>query len=86
MIEKNLEINYFCFRWLFLSVIPSELRSRELFGPDVTAIDVLAYNTSLLLVNSHFSVNFPRPMVPNVIEVAGIHIKNPKPLPEVIII
>lgn len=63
--------------------MPSEMRARELFGPDLTPIDVLAYNISLILVNSHFSVNYPRPLVPNIIEVAGLHIDTPRPLPKV---
>lgn len=34
-------------------------------------------NDSILLVNTHFSVNYPRPLVPNIIEVGGIHIGQP---------
>ncbi|PSN40298.1 hypothetical protein C0J52_18611 [Blattella germanica] len=37
-------------------------------------------NTSLLMINSHFSMNYPRPEVPNLIEVGGIHLKPPKEL------
>ena len=44
----------------------------------------IAKRGSLLLVNSHFSLNRPRPLVPSVIEVGGIHIdKPPKKLPQV---
>ncbi|KAL3266347.1 hypothetical protein HHI36_010525 [Cryptolaemus montrouzieri] len=38
-------------------------------------------NTSLLLANSHFSLTYPRPLVPGVIEVGGIHIEDKKMLP-----
>lgn len=41
-------------------------------------------NTSLILTFSHFSVNAPVPHVPNVIEISGVHIRRPSPLPEVI--
>lgn len=41
------------------------------------------YNTSLLLVNTHFTLNLPRPLVPNIIEIAGIHLGKHEPLPEV---
>lgn len=41
------------------------------------------FNSSLLLVNSHYTVNFPRPLVPNVIEVGGIHIDTPNSMPKV---
>lgn len=42
------------------------------------------YNTSLLLVSTHFSLHTAKPLVPNVIEVGGIHITGKtKTLPEV---
>lgn len=71
------------FRYYFLSVMPSELRARQLFGPDVTPVDYLAYNISLIFVNTHFSIDYPRPLVPNIIEIGGVHIGTPKPLPTV---
>lgn len=40
-------------------------------------------NSSLVLVNSHFSINYPYPLPPNIIDVAGIHIRPSKPLPQV---
>lgn len=40
-------------------------------------------NVSLVLLNTHFSVSSPRPYVPNMIEVGGMHVKRTtKPLPE----
>lgn len=43
----------------------------------------IIFNASLLLVNTHFSLNLPRPLVPAVIEVGGIHIDKPKTLTKV---
>nr|QIK00367.1 UDP-glycosyltransferase [Xylotrechus quadripes] len=40
------------------------------------------HNCSLLLVNSHFTLNLPRPLVPNVVEVGGIHIGGASSLPK----
>jgi glucuronosyltransferase len=57
--------------------------AREHFGDDVPALSDIARNTSLLLVNTHFSLNRPRPLVPGVVEVGGLHIKPPKKLPKV---
>jgi glucuronosyltransferase len=37
----------------------------------------IAARGSLILVNSHFSLSKPRPLVPGVVEVAGIHIDRP---------
>lgn len=38
-------------------------------------------NASLVLINHHFSTSSIRPMVANMIEVGGIHVEPPKPLP-----
>lgn len=35
----------------------------------------------LAFVNSHPAINYPESLPPNVIEVGGMHIKDPKPLP-----
>lgn len=40
-------------------------------------------NVSLTLVNSHHTIGVPRPYLPGVIEVGGMHIKDPKSLPKV---
>ncbi|XP_016924989.4 UDP-glycosyltransferase UGT5 [Drosophila suzukii] len=40
-------------------------------------------NFSLVLLNQHFSLSFPRPYVPNMIQVGGLHISHkPAPLPK----
>nr|CAD7433258.1 unnamed protein product [Timema monikensis] len=49
------------------------------------ALDDIRRNTSLILVNSHFSVNGARPLVPGVVEVGGLHIRQPKKLPEPVV-
>lgn len=58
---------------------------RKYFGVDLPFLDDIIKNTSLILVNHHFSLAFPRPLLPNVIEIGGHHIRSPKPLPAVII-
>lgn len=58
--------------------------AKKFFGEDLPDLEEIAERrTSLILVNSHFSTNQARPTVPNFIEVAGVHIKEPKPLPKV---
>lgn len=52
-------------------------------GNDVPSLSDIARNTSLLLVNTHFSLNRPRPLVPGIVEVGGLHLKPPKKLPKV---
>lgn len=49
-------------------------------------IGVMLSNISLTLVNGDLSVGAPRPYLPNVIEIGGLHIKVPKQLPKVSLI
>lgn len=62
---------------------PSNKLAKEFFGPGLPDLDDLVRNTSLLMVNSHFSLNHARPTVPNFVEVGGLHIHDSKPLPKV---
>lgn len=39
------------------------------------------YNVSLTLVNSHESINYALPMVPNMVQIGGYHLEPPKALP-----
>ncbi|CAG7734362.1 unnamed protein product [Allacma fusca] len=44
--------------------------------------DEIKANVSVLLMNSHFSINGARPVLPDVIEIGGGHCKPGKPLPK----
>jgi len=55
---------------------------REHFGDDLPPLQDIVKKTSLVLVNHHYSIGFPRPYVPNMVEVGGMHIGAPKPLPK----
>lgn len=53
-------------------------------GPDDAPLRKdLMYDTSLIFTYTHFSLNLPRPLVPNVVEVGGMHIGQAKKLPGV---
>lgn len=67
----------------YFAEIPMEQLARKHLGPDIPSLRAIAKNTSLLFTNSHFSLNIPRPMVPGVVEVGGLHIGVPKKLPKV---
>lgn len=56
---------------------PAYELAKKYFGQSLPPLSEIAKNTSLLLVNSHFSLNLPRPLVPNIIEVGGIHLQPP---------
>ncbi|XP_046982684.1 UDP-glucosyltransferase 2-like [Schistocerca americana] len=56
---------------------------RKAFGdPSMPPLAEMERNMSLLLLNNHFSFDYARPLVPNAVQVAGMHIKPPKALPK----
>ncbi|KAM8716696.1 hypothetical protein ACLKA7_003550 [Drosophila subpalustris] len=63
-----------------LSVPAGDELLRQRFGPGIPSTSELVKNTSLILINQHFSLSGPRPLPPNVIEVGGVHIVEAKPL------
>jgi glucuronosyltransferase len=57
----------------------------EYFADPKPTLDELKRTAvSVVLLNSHFSLSFPRPYLPSMIEVGGMQIEhNPAPLPDV---
>jgi len=47
------------------------------------SLSTLVLNASLIFVNTHFTMFGPRPLLPGVVEVGGIHIQPIKPVPVV---
>lgn len=45
-------------------------------------INDLQKSISVILVNSHPALNHPRPKMPGLVDISGIHIRKPKPLPD----
>lgn len=68
----------------FLMDIPTQRIARRYFGDSLPPLADIARNTSLLLLSTHFSMNQPRPLVPQIVEVGGLHLSPPAPLPEVL--
>ncbi|KAK7868265.1 hypothetical protein R5R35_000662 [Gryllus longicercus] len=62
----------------------NDLLLREHLGADMPSLsELIERNTSLVMVNSHFSLNGARPAVPGYVEVGGMNVDpNPGPLPE----
>jgi glucuronosyltransferase len=73
----------------YLCHLPKQQAILEKYFSDyapLPSISDLDSSTSLLLVNGHFSISYPRPLMPNIVEVGGMHVKPAKKLPEVSII
>ena len=69
------------FRNLFI-LNPLNSKIRKDF-PKARTIQEVERNVSLCIVTSHPALNWPRPLPPTVIEVNGLHMQPPKPLPSV---
>jgi hypothetical protein len=69
----------------FYNLPRQDIIMRQFFNytDSIPPLSEIVRNTSLLLVNNHFSLNYPRPLVPNMIEVGGMHVMPPNQLPQV---
>uniref|UniRef100_A0A1L8E195 UDP-glucuronosyltransferase n=1 Tax=Nyssomyia neivai TaxID=330878 RepID=A0A1L8E195_9DIPT len=57
--------------------------NKHFSDPKPTLKDLKKSSMPVIFLNSHFSVGYPRPNLPNFIEIGGFHInKNSKPLPD----
>lgn len=65
------------------SELPSHRLAADVLKESLPSMEEVNRKTALVLVNSHYSLSQSRPFPPNVVEVGGIHIKQPKPLPKV---
>lgn len=45
------------------------------------SIDELHRNISIIFVNAHRSISYPRPSMPGLVYIGGAHIREPNPLP-----
>jgi glucuronosyltransferase len=86
---KRLENSFFYFFETILLRLYHLPKQRELFeqvfpNSKQTFDEVRKSSVAIALVNSHFSISFPKPFLPNTIEVAGMQINEAKikPLPE----
>lgn len=73
--------DYILHRFIHISA-QTEIVERH-FGhlKPLPSIDDIRKNISLIFVNAHRSITYPRPSMPGLIYIGGAHIKPPKPLP-----
>ncbi|XP_047112722.1 UDP-glucosyltransferase 2-like [Schistocerca piceifrons] len=74
---------YTNYRYFYVMMPHQEEIKRKYFGPDVPSVYETEKNFSLMLMGNHFSINYPRPYLPHMIELTGLHVEpNPAPLPK----
>lgn len=47
---------------------------KQYLGDDVAGVEEMRKNVSMIFSNTHFSLNFPRPTMPDVVEIGGVHV------------
>lgn len=78
----NFFVNHIDLLYRHLVYYPRENEILHQYLPGAPHLNELIYNASLILLNSHTSYQDPIPLLPNMIEIAGYHISEPKPLPK----
>jgi glucuronosyltransferase len=48
---------------------------RQYFGSGPPPIEETDRNMSLVMVNNHWTMSYPRPLLPNFIELGNLHLK-----------
>lgn len=72
---ENTLVNLFHILYIEFLVVPTQKEiTKKYVNVDETTFNSEYYNTSLILLNTRYVFNPPRPLVPNMIEVGGIHI------------
>ncbi|XP_049948377.1 UDP-glucosyltransferase 2-like [Schistocerca serialis cubense] len=64
----------FHYMWFYKILPQQEMIMREHFGAEPPSVHETERNYSLLIVNNHFTTEYPRPHLPSVIEVTGLHV------------
>lgn len=68
-------------QWNNAIVKPTQVEISKMF-PHLPPLVDIQRNQSLTLINSHFSLDTPLPLLPSQVEVGGMHLRPPKPLPK----
>ncbi|XP_058520145.1 UDP-glucuronosyltransferase 1A4-like [Ochotona princeps] len=74
-----LGMKYFC----HISYDPYESLASELFQREVSLVDILSH-ASVWLFREDFVLDYPRPIMPNMVFIGGINCANRKPLSQVV--
>ncbi|XP_068085753.1 UDP-glucosyltransferase 2-like [Anabrus simplex] len=66
-----------------MDIIPAyDDLSSQYLGPSASIPSEEISKTSIVMVNTHPSFDYARPLLPSIVNIAGIHIKDPQPLPK----
>lgn len=78
----NLYVENFDLLYRHLVYYPNENDILHRYLPDAPHLNEIMYNASLILLNYHTSYKDSVPLLPNMIEIGGYHVSEPKALPK----
>lgn len=67
----------------YLTRLPRAQKIVEKFFPEMPPVSELYWNPRLTLINSHFAIDGPVPLLPSQVEVGTMNARKPRPLPQV---
>nr|XP_045608557.1 UDP-glycosyltransferase UGT5-like [Procambarus clarkii] len=70
------------FYWTYWAVIPAIQKEIAAQFPHLPPLLEVERNQSLTLINSHFTIDTPVPLLPSQVEVGGLHCRPGRPLPQ----
>lgn len=85
-IERGKNAGYFAFDWFyrtFVFMVNENRKARRFFGGNMPSLQMIEKRTELVLVNVDFSLEYARPLPPNVVAVGGLQVKRPEPVDKV---
>ncbi|XP_045599230.1 UDP-glycosyltransferase UGT5 [Procambarus clarkii] len=68
--------------WRNWAIVPPIQKEISAQFPDLPPLLDLERNMSLALINTHFSISMPLPLLPSEVEVGGMHCRPASPLPQ----
>lgn len=82
-IINTVSVVWFQFARTYYYDAAGEKIARKYFGTDMPSLREIANNAQLLFTNTHYTIHRPRPLVPAIVPVGGLHINPAKKLPQV---
>ncbi|KAJ8972842.1 hypothetical protein NQ314_000006 [Rhamnusium bicolor] len=82
-VENTVVTLFHQYHYEYFTLSRDEQIARKYLGRKASHVREFIKNSSILLTNTHFTLTLPRPLVPNVVEIGGIHIGKVRTLPKV---
>lgn len=73
---NTVHLNLLKSAYRFFYVRPIQSLLNKVFGDEFPSLEAVGRDSSVMLVNTHYTLHGNRPTLPNIVEIAGIHLEN----------